>query len=398
MKPFRLREQMMGEAKRRAADMAKWLASLSPAERTVAEVASAAHDRIIARLGATGMCYRMAFFLTEFLEREHGITAQPVVGYVNDGGDRFMSSHAWVELDGRKTDISLTIMEQPTLPTGALLILDRVFKPGRAIYSYHRKRDQAALDLLAQYARNAPHVAEDIRLKEEEHKRMVEVAQTPEQRRAYLDGASDGLSYEAMSALIGGKGSDFSTVLAACRSEAEAVCHQAYVASDADLDALKGIGRRVLDVFPSVPGACALMTAMYAVGLDTTGCGPFYFVAGDLSVPEARVFGDGGKGDLSEAFGVSDLSWDGHCWIVLGKWIADVSICRTAKSGQAPPALARHMRQAFEAKTGLLIQSAEAAAEAGLFYRPRYVLTKDQIDGLARGAQAVLESHRSPGS
>jgi len=388
----------MGEAKRRAADMAKWQASLSPAEQTVAEVASAAHDRIIARLGASGMCYRMAFFLTEFLEREHGITAQPVVGYVNDGGDRFMSSHAWVELDGRKTDISLTIMEQPTLPAGALLILDRVFKPGRATYSYHRERDQAALDLLADYARRAPHLAEDIRLKEAEHRRMVEVAQTPEQRRAYLDAAPDGLNYEAMSALIGGQGSDFSAVLATCRSEDEAARHLAYVASDTDLDALKEIGRRVLDIFPSVPGACALMTAMYAVGLDTTGCGPFYFVAGDLSVPEARVFGDGGIGDLSEAFGASDLSWDGHCWIVLGKWIADVSICRTAKSGQAPGALTRHMRQVFEAKTGLLIQSAEAAAETGLFYRPRYVLTRDQIDGLARGAQAVLESHRSPGS
>lgn len=396
MKPLRLRGQMMGEAKRRAADMAKWQASLSPASQTVADVASAAHDRIITRLGATGMCYRMAFFLIEFLEREHGITAQPVVGYVNDGGDRFMSSHAWVELDGRKTDISLTIMEQPTLPTGALLILDRVFKPGRATYSYHRERDQAALDLLAEYARNAPHVAEDIRRKEEEHERMVEVAQTPERRRAYLDGAPDGLSYEAMSALIGGKGSDFSAVLATCRSEEEAARYQAYVASDADLDALKDIGRRVLDVFPSVPGACALMTAMYAVGLDTTGCGPLYFVAGDLSVPEARVFGDGGNGDLSEAFGASDLSWDGHCWIVLGKWIADVSICRTAKSGSAPPALARHMRQTFEAKTGLLILSAEAAAEEGLFYRPRYVLTQDQVDGLARGAQAVLESHRPP--
>ena len=80
----------MGEAKHRAADMARWQASLSPAERTVVGVASAAHDRIIARFGATGMCYRMAFFLTEFLEREHGITTQPVVGYVYDGGDRFL--------------------------------------------------------------------------------------------------------------------------------------------------------------------------------------------------------------------------------------------------------------------------------------------------------------------
>ena len=111
---------------------------------------------------------------------------------------------SWVELDGRKTDISMTIMEQPTLPTGALLILDRAFKPGRATYSYHRERDQAALDLLADYARNAPHVAEDIRRKEEEHERMVEVAQTPERRRSYLDGAPDGLSYEAMNSGLKG--------------------------------------------------------------------------------------------------------------------------------------------------------------------------------------------------
>jgi hypothetical protein len=193
-----------------------------------------------------------------------------------------------------------------------------------------------------------------------------------------------------------GKVCDFSAVLAVCRDAEEAERQRAYVATDADLDALREIGRRVLAVFPPVPGACALMTAMYAVGLNKTGCGPLYFVAGDLSVPEGRAFGDGGNGDLSQAFGVSELSWDGHCWIALGKWIADVSICRTAKSGRAPPALARHMRQAFDAKTGLLIHSVEAAADAGLFYRPRYVLTEDQIDGLARGAQAVLESRRSP--
>ncbi len=61
------------------------------------------------------MYYRMAFFLTHFPEREHRITVQPVVGYVSDGGDRFMSSHAWIKLNGRKTDISLTIIEQPTM-------------------------------------------------------------------------------------------------------------------------------------------------------------------------------------------------------------------------------------------------------------------------------------------
>ena len=379
----------MGEAKRRAAEFAKWQAGLSAEERTAMEVALAAHQEIIARFGATGMCYRMAFFLTEVLEREFGITAQPVVGYVNDGGDAFMSSHAWVELNGKKIDVSLSLLEQPTLPPGDLLILDRAFKRGRAAYTYHRDRGPAALDLLASYARN-PMVAADIQQKEQEHQRMADLAGTRDQRRAYLDAAPDGLSYGAMSALVGGKGFDFAAVLAACRDEAEAQRHRDYVRTDADIEALGEVGVRVLDAFPSMPGACAAMSAMYAVELDTTACGPVHVVAGDLSVPEGRVFGDGGDEDLSGVFNASDPSWDGHCWIVVGDRIADVSIFRTAKSGKAPPALARHMRQTFERKTGLLIQSARAAAEAGLFYRPRYVLTQNQVDALARGAFAMI--------
>jgi hypothetical protein len=379
----------MGEAKRRAADLAKWQAALTPQERKAVDVAAAAHEHIIARFGATGMCYRMAFFLTEFLEAEHGISAEPVVGYVNDGGDAFMSSHAWVELNGKRIDVSLTRLEQPSLPSGDLLILDRVFQSGQARYSYHRQRDRAALDLLDRYARSDPSIAEDIRLKEDEHRRMADLAEAPDQRRAYLDGAPDGMSYGAMSALVGGKGFDFSRVLAACRTPDEADAYRTYAASDADLDALQEVGKRVLTVFPDVAGACALMTALYAVGLDSVDSGPCYVVAGDLSVPEGRVFGDGGDNDLSGVFNASDPSWDGHCWIVLGKWIADVSICRTVKSGRAPPALTRHMRDGL-GRAGLLIHSDAAAAEAGLFYRPRYILTKDQIDGLARGAMATL--------
>lgn len=381
----------MGEAKRRAAEFARWQAGLSSDERTAMDVALAAYQEIIARFGATGMCYRMAFFLTEILECEFGIEAQPVVGYVNDGGDAFMSSHAWVELNGKKIDISLTLLEQPTLPPGDLLILDRAFKSGRAAYTYHRQRDKAALDHLASYARN-PMVADDIQRKEHEHRRMADLAGTPGQRRAYLDAAPDGLSYGVMSTLVGGKGFDFATVLAACRDQAEAQRHRDYVATDADIDALREIGGRVLEAFPTMPGACAAMSAMYAVGLDTTACGPVHVVAGDLSVPEGRVFGDGGNDDLSGLFNASDPSWDGHCWIVVGDWIADVSICRTAKSGKAPPAIARYMRQAYESKTGLLIHSAQAAAEAGLFYRPRYVLTKAQVEALARGAWAMMDT------
>ena len=382
----------MGEAKRRAAGFAKWQAALSADERTAADLALAAHERIIDRFGATGMCYRMAFFLAEILESEFGIKAQPVVGYVNDGGNAFMSSHAWVELNGKKIDVSLTLLEEPTLLPGDLLILDRAIKPGRAAYTYHRERDQAALDLLDTYARHNPMVAEEIKRKEQEHRRMATLAETPEQRRAYLDEAPDGLSYGVMSTLVEGRGFDFPAVLAACRDEAEAQRHRDYVGTDADLDALSEVGRRVLTAFPTIPGACTAMSALYAVGLETASCGPVHVVAGDLSVPEGRVFGDGGADDLADVFNASDPSWNGHCWIMVGDRIADVSICRTAKSDKAPPALAHHMRQTYEGKTGLLIHSTVAAADTGLFYRPRYVLTKDQVDGLARGAMAIMQS------
>jgi hypothetical protein len=118
----------MGQAKKRAAELATWLETLSTDERKVFAVARAAYEKIVKAQNATGMCYRMTFFMTAYLTKELSTQVEPVVGYINDGSDDLMISHAWVEIGGKKTDINLTMTEHPQAQlTGPLLILDREF-------------------------------------------------------------------------------------------------------------------------------------------------------------------------------------------------------------------------------------------------------------------------------
>ena len=71
----------------------------------------------------------------------------PVVGYVNDGTDDIMILHAWIELNGRKTDLMLAFVEYGH--AGPLLVLDRELRPGAVQYSYRREQTDAGL---ARYA------------------------------------------------------------------------------------------------------------------------------------------------------------------------------------------------------------------------------------------------------
>ena len=136
----------MGEANRRKAEIDRlkqqeqqWLAGLTPAERTAAEVAARTHSRLVERRGLTGGCYLLAFFLKELLHSKYSVQTDLVVGWVNDGDWPGVTSHAWIELGGKKIEISLTRTEIPEsqLP-GDLLILDRIVRPGVAKYTYHR--------------------------------------------------------------------------------------------------------------------------------------------------------------------------------------------------------------------------------------------------------------------
>ncbi len=188
----------MGQAKQKQGALLTWKESLSQDERTVFAVAEAVHKNIVKALGVTGMCYRLAFFLADFLRQEHGIIAEPVVGYLNDGESELMISHAWIEFNGKKTDLSLTQTENPAaqLP-GPLLILDRAFGTSRANYTYHREQTEASARLVGMLTSD-PRYRDAVRNKELEHQRMAEIALSWSAMRQYLDAAPDRMGYGAL--------------------------------------------------------------------------------------------------------------------------------------------------------------------------------------------------------
>ena len=187
----------MGEGKNRAARLGVWRNGLSDAEQVVVRAATQTYERFIVAAQATGMCYRMAFFLSTYLQREHSITAPAVVGYVHDGTGDVMTSHAWIEFNGKKTDISLTMTDEPSVQLqGQLLVLDQVLKNGHA-YTYHRAQNEAALRALeAIYA--DPRLRHLSARKDREHEMMSDIARDPERVLAFLNGAPDGFDYATL--------------------------------------------------------------------------------------------------------------------------------------------------------------------------------------------------------
>jgi hypothetical protein len=189
----------MGQAKIKAAQLAEWKSGLSVKEKVIADVSQAVVKNILKPFNVTGGCYRISFFLTEFLKDRHEISVQPIIGYVDDGAGDVMSSHAWIEFEYKKID--LTLAQTEGLPTGDVVILDRVYAQGRGNYTYHLKRSAAADDIIRKLL-NDPEFKTVIEHKEREHAQMYAIAQERERMRAYLDAAPDGLNYQALANLI----------------------------------------------------------------------------------------------------------------------------------------------------------------------------------------------------
>jgi len=191
----------MGEAKRRREREDAFRSGLTPDEVIVADTALSVHRRFIVPAGATGMCYRMAFFLAEYLQDRHGIQAEPKVGYVHDGEGDVMTSHAWLVFNGKKTDISLTQNEHDEVPTGALLILDHAVSNGQASYTYNDDRSPEAL-MAARRLMHDPRFGPMVQQKETEHLEMKARERSSALRRAYLDMAPDGITFDRLAAII----------------------------------------------------------------------------------------------------------------------------------------------------------------------------------------------------
>lgn len=197
----------MGEARRRSGEIKqlkervhKWRESLTVDEKEIALIAERLFQRFVAPRGYFAGCYHLAFFLTQFLENK-GILVNPVVGWVNDGTWDGVTSHAWIEFNGKKTDISLAFTEHPhAQPSGSVIILDFEVMKGVASYSYYPDQHPVPQEALARLR-----TRQDLDLirdkKDAEHQRMLAIATTRTMMK-HLDSAPRGLRYEDLARAI----------------------------------------------------------------------------------------------------------------------------------------------------------------------------------------------------
>ncbi|MFC1467874.1 hypothetical protein ACFLQY_04200 [Verrucomicrobiota bacterium] len=162
--------------------------------------------------------------------------------------------------------------------------------------------------------------------------------------------------------------------------------------SQAELETLIDAGKYVLTNFPDIPGACSVMTAMW-VGLirDNTDY-PIHAIAGSLSIDGKTIFGKDMKpSQIKNSFLHGNMDWDGHCWIVLGNYIGDISISRTAYSDKSPRILKEKIVSSFGGNKGLFLCPSESARQEGFQYDPLFVLDAKTVDGLFQGAITIMD-------
>src|SRR5262245_1022875 len=116
--------------------------------------------------------------------------------------------------------------------------------------------------------------------------------------------------------------------------------NSAFAPTDADMQTVLSVGHDVLKQTRFVPGACAPMSAIWTITLRRNYRLPAYMVAGALLCEGDYVFGhDAEEVEVAASFSGTNLDWDGHCWMAIGTWIADISLLRTARSDKCPPRL-----------------------------------------------------------
>jgi hypothetical protein len=87
-----------------------------------------------------------------------------------------VTSHAWIEFNGRITDASLTFTSNPEAqPTGSLIVLDHVLRKGAVSYSYYKEGEPVVLKSL-EWMRTVPEFKTILNHKLHEHQTMLGIA------------------------------------------------------------------------------------------------------------------------------------------------------------------------------------------------------------------------------
>jgi len=178
-------------------------------------------------------------------------------------------------------------------------------------------------------------------------------------------------------------------LIAATHGKSAARAHRHYILDRSGIEQAADVGRGVLGEFDQIAGACTGLSAVYARDLNQVAGFTAYVVAGTLAADGRRVFGDGGPFDGKAVFSASNMSWDGHVWVMIGPYIADISIGWTARFG-GPAPLASLVSREMGPNAGLMIVKWQDAPLSGLIYSPQYVLTDDQVAVLDHSTRTVF--------
>lgn len=183
--------------------------------------------------------------------------------------------------------------------------------------------------------------------------------------------------------------------IAATHGWAAARAFKSYEMDDPDRASLSQCAIDLLRIFPSLPNASALMSAALAVSLERQIDAPIFTVAGTLLVEGSPAFGSGQPFDGPQIFGNANPDFDGHVWLMVGTYVVDISIFRTAYSSQAPAILAKHIDLFFGPNKGVYVDHWKRTRQQGLHYEPHYVLSADEVTNLMGGAFHAIRQAQS---
>ena len=159
-----------------------------------------------------------------------------------------------------------------------------------------------------------------------------------------------------------------------------------------DLELLGRTGREVLSDVPPRSGDCAMLSALWASGLNEYYSMPAMVVAGDLKINGRKAFNCKKNIPTSnDSMRTIKEKWDGHCWIEVGGYIGDLSIFRTAYSLGENSNLKNFILSEFGEGRGILVSNKEGLPN-GMEYVPKYVLNDQRIAGLLRGLELQMEN------
>jgi hypothetical protein len=170
---------------------------------------------------------------------------------------------------------------------------------------------------------------------------------------------------------------------------------KAYEMSDADRVTLTTSAVNLLSIFPDEPDTGAMLSAAFAVQLERALVAPIHVVAGTVTVEGEPVFSDPAPLDRQAILSTGDLDWRGHVWVMVGPYVADISIFRAAYSRHGAASLSRHVDLVFGPNKALYVDAWTRTRRVGLVYEPRYVFSAAEVTALMGGAYRKIEAQTS---